>query len=155
MTTITNQIKCSLCNINIDQLERMSHLVSANHLQRCENNKAKVAINFFEQIFETYSKKSKKYNLKNKKTLHFWHSYFAANLPKEKIDVLRNDSINISELEDSLTKGLLKITLNATHEVGKTYFKLLDKITYCEICSIEIIKSLVFNHNNSNKHRYF
>ena len=82
MTTIMNQVTCSLCNIKMDELEWMYHIVSENHLQLCENDKERSAIKFFEMIFDTYSKQSEIYNLKIKKTLDFWQSYFATKLPK-------------------------------------------------------------------------
>ena len=67
--------------------------------------------------------------------------------------MLSSDSINNTELEDSLTEDLLNFTQNATHDIGKTYFKALDKTTFCKICSVEIKKSLLFNHINSKEHR--
>ena len=115
----------------MDELEWMYHIVSENHLQLCENDKEKIAIKFFEMIFDTYSKQSEIYNLKNKKTLDFWQSYFATKLPKEKFNLLCSDSTYKSELEDSLTQDLLNFTQNAIHDIGKSYFKSLDKITYC------------------------
>ena len=36
MTTIMNQVTCSLCDIKMDELEWMYHIVSENHLQLCE-----------------------------------------------------------------------------------------------------------------------
>ena len=69
MTSKTNQLSCSLCNIKTDELEWAYHLVSTNHLQLCENDKDKIAIKFFEMIFETYSKKNEIYNLKKKHTI--------------------------------------------------------------------------------------
>ena len=143
MTTITNQVTCSLCDIKMAELEWMYHLVSENHLQLCENDKDKIAVKFFEMIFDTYSEKSEIYNLKIKKTLEFWQSYFATKLPKEKFNLLCGDSTDKSELEDSLTQDLLNFIQNAKHDIGKSYFKSLDKITYCKICSIEINKSLL------------
>ena len=153
MTTITNQVTCSLCNIKVDELEWMYHIVSENHLQLCENDKEKITLKFFEMIFDTFSKKSEIYNLKIKKTLDFWQSYFATKLPKEKFNLLCGDSIDKSELEDSLTQDLLNFTQNATHDIGKSYFKSLDKITYCKLCSIEINKSLLFDHIISKEHK--
>ena len=91
--------------------------------------------------------------MKNKKTLDFWQSYFATKLPKEKFNLLCSDSTYKSELEDSLTQDLLNFTQNAIHDIGKSYFKSLDKITYCKLCSIEINKSLLFEHIISKEHR--
>ena len=153
MTTIMNQVTYSLCNTKMDELEWMYHIVSENHLQLCENDKEKIAIKFFEMIFDTYSKQSELYNLKIKKTLDFWQSYFATKLPKEKFNLLCSDSTYKSELEDSLTQDLLNFTQNAIHDIGKSYFKSLDKITYCKLCSIEINKSLLLDHIISKEHR--
>ena len=57
------------------------------------------------------------------------------------------------ELEDRLAQDLLIFTQNATHDIGKKYFKSLDKITYCKFCSIEKNKSLLFDQTNSKEHR--
>ena len=59
MTTLMNQVTCSLCNIKIDELNWKEHLVFTNHLQLCENVKDKIAIKFFEMFFNTCPKKSK------------------------------------------------------------------------------------------------
>ena len=63
MTTIVNQVTCSLCNIKLDELDWAYHPVSTNHLQLCENVKDKIAIKFFEVIFSSYSKISEIYYL--------------------------------------------------------------------------------------------
>ena len=56
MTTIMNQVTCSLCNIKIDELKWMENFVYTNHLQLCKNDKDKIAINFFELIFNACPK---------------------------------------------------------------------------------------------------
>ena len=58
MTTIMNQVTCSLCNRKIDELKWMEHLFSTNHLELCENEKDKIAIKIFEKTFTAYSEKS-------------------------------------------------------------------------------------------------
>ena len=68
MTTILNQVTCSLCNIETDELKRHEHLVSTNHLELCKNVKDENAVKFFEKIFNACAKKSKIYNLKIGKT---------------------------------------------------------------------------------------
>ena len=83
MTTIMNQVSCSLCNMKIDELKWKEHLVSTNHLQLCKENKDKIAIKFFEMIFNACAKKNKIYNLKIEKTHDFQQSYFSTKLPKE------------------------------------------------------------------------
>ena len=40
-----------------------------------------------------------------------------------------------------------------TPDIGETYFNLMDKIMFCRICSIEINKSLLYDHINSKEHR--
>ena len=91
--------------------------------------------------------------MKIKRTFAFWQSYFTTKLPKEKFNLLCSDSADKSELEDSLTQDLLNFTQNATHDIGKSYFKSLDKITNCKLCSIEINKSLLFDHIISKERR--
>ena len=72
MTTIMNQVTCSLCNIKTDELQWMDHLISSNHLQLFKNHKDKIAINFYEKIFSTNSQKNQIYS--EKKTFHVWKS---------------------------------------------------------------------------------
>jgi len=69
------------------------------------------------------------------------------------LDILCRDSINNSESEDILTSDLLNFIQNSTHDIGETYYKSLDKITFCKNCSIEINKSLPCDHINSKEHR--
>ena len=58
MTTVMNQVKCSLCDTKNDELQRMDHIVSTNHLQLCKSDKDKVAITFFKMILNENSKKN-------------------------------------------------------------------------------------------------
>ena len=102
MITIMNQVTYLLCEMNIDELKSKEHLVSTNPLQLCKNAKHKIAIKFFEMIFNACPKKNKIFNLKNKKTHDFWQLFFATKLPKEKFTILCSDSIDDSELECSL-----------------------------------------------------
>ena len=88
MTTMLNQVTCSLRNIKNDELKWKEHLVSTNHLQLCRNDKDKIAIKFFEMIFNACPKKNKVYKLKIEKSHGFWQSHFAMKLPKEKFDFL-------------------------------------------------------------------
>ena len=93
------------------------------------------------------------YNLKNEKTHDFCQSYFATKLPKEKFNILCSNSNDKSEPEDNLACDLLIFTKDATHDFGRPYFKSLDKITFCRICSIEINKSLLYDHIYSKEHK--
>ena len=77
MTSIRNQVTCSLCNIKTDELHKMYHLVSTNRLQLCENVKDKTALKFFEMNFSAYSKKNERKFLKNNRAHDFRQSYFA------------------------------------------------------------------------------
>ena len=99
------------------------------------------------------SNKSGIHNLKNKKTLDFWHLSFSTKLPKETFDILCSDSNKSSKLEASLTADLLNSIQNSTDDIGETYFKSLDKIIFCKKCSIEIKKSLLYDHINSKEHK--
>ena len=126
-----------MCNTKTNETKWMDHIVSTNHLELCKYDKDKFAIKFFGMIFNTIFK-NEIYNLKSKKTLDFWRSYFATKLPQENFDLLCSDSNNHSELEASLTADLLDFIQNITHDIGETYFKSLDKITFGKICGIEI-----------------
>ena len=78
MTTIMNQVTCSLCNMKTDELKwkEQDHLVSTNHLELCKNAKKKIAINFFEMMYDACPKKNKIKNLKIEETHDFWQLYF-------------------------------------------------------------------------------
>ena len=84
MTTIMNEVTCSLCIMKIYELKWKEHLVSTNHLELCKNAKNEIAIKFSEMMFNTCPKKNKIYNLKSEKTHDFWQFYFSTKLPKEK-----------------------------------------------------------------------
>ena len=118
MTNIMNEITCSLCTLRNDEVKWIEHLVSTNHSQLCENKKDKIALKFFEMIFSTYSKIGDLYKLKTGKTHDFWQSYFPTKLPKKNFVILCSESINISELEESLISDLLIFTKDATHDIG-------------------------------------
>ena len=75
MTTIMNQVACSPCDIKIDEVEWMEHLVSTNPLQLCKKN----AIKFIKMIFNASPKESKLYDLKIEKTQDFCQLYFSTN----------------------------------------------------------------------------
>ena len=61
MTTIINQLTCSLCNIKIDELKWDEHLISLEHLQKCKEVKdgivSKFSIYFLRHIIteKTYT----------------------------------------------------------------------------------------------------
>ena len=62
----------SLCNLKIDELKWKKHLVSTNHSKLCKNAKNKIAIDFFEMMFNACPKKTKIYNLRSEKTHDVW-----------------------------------------------------------------------------------
>ena len=66
-----------------DELEWKRQFFSTNHLELCKIDKDKVAIDFFEKIFNACPNKNKKYILKKEKSHDFWQSHFATKLPKE------------------------------------------------------------------------
>ena len=160
MTTKMNQVTCSLCNKKTDELECMYHLVSTNHLPLCKKKK-KIKLNssFLKRFLTHIPIKVKNIILKLKEHLISGRYFLQQVYQKKKaegitaFDLLCSDSINDSELEDSLTSDLLSFIQNSTHDFGETYFKSLDKVKFYQICSIEINKSLLYDHNNSKKHR--
>ena len=64
MTIIMNQVTCSLCNIETDELKGMKL-----NLLLGKNDRDNIAVKFFETIIRTYSKENEKHNLKIKKYL--------------------------------------------------------------------------------------
>ena len=153
MTTLMSQVTCTLCNVKIDETEWKNHIISTKHLQNCKNVDDKIAIKFFEMIFEVRPEKERIFNLKNEKTLDFWQLYFSTKLPKEKFDTLCNNSINKLEIEKNLTTDFNDFISKVSPIIGQNYFGSMKDITYCKFCSIEINKSLLYEHINSKKHK--
>ena len=149
MTTIKNQVACSLCIIKTVELKRMYHLFPANHLKLCKNDKEKIAIKLFEMNFHTYCKKSEVYSLKIKKTL-FSGSYFLQQSYQKKILIYYAATQSI--IQNKRTE-LLNFIQNATHDIGESYFETPDKITFCKNCIIEINKTFLYDQMNSKKHK--
>ena len=143
MTTIMNQVTCSLCVMKTDELQWKMHIISRNHLQRCKKEKDGIAIRFLEMIFRTYHSRKHIYNLENEKT----------KLSKEKFDISCNNINKKTEIKASLTSGLLHFIKNCTYDVGESCFDSLDKITICRICNSEVHKSLLYDHIKSKEHR--
>ena len=153
MTTILNQVTCSLCNMKTDELKCKEHLVSTKFLQLCKDNKDKIAIKPFEMVFNACPKQNKLYILESEKTHEFWQIYFSTKLPKEKFITLCSNSIDNLELETGLSVDFQNFIQNVTPDIGETYFNLMDKIMVFKNCSIEVNKSLLFDHINSKEHR--
>ena len=153
MTTIMNQVTCSLCDIKTDEFKWNEHLVSTKHLKRCKEEKSIIITKFFEISFNTYHERKATYNLKDEKTLDVWQPYFETQLPKEKFKILCKDSNNSSVLEASLTSDLLCFMNDCGYDIESSCFDPLDKIIFCRVCNDEVYKSLFYNHIKSEKHR--
>ena len=153
MTTIMNKVTCALCDIKVDESKWGEHLISTDHLDFCSEDKNELTKRFFDLVFDTYHNRSEIYDLKNEKAHYFWEGYFESTVPKEKFDKLCSDSINKSELEDSLLTDLRYFINNYTCDIGENFFDTPDKITSCRICNTDVHKSRAFNHFNSKEHR--
>ena len=119
MTALMCQVTCTLCNIKIDEMKWKEHLSSENHRAKCKNVDNNIAKKIFEMIFEARPEKKKIFNLKNEKTLDFWRLYFLTKHPKEKFDLLCNDSIDKKEIEKNLETDFNDFILNVTPIIGK------------------------------------
>ena len=153
MTALMCQVTCTLCDIKIDETKWKEHLTSENHLKCCKNVDDSIAKNFFEMIFEARPEKKKKFNQKNEKTLNFWRLYFLTKLPKEKFDILCNDSINKLEIEKNLESDFIDFILKVVPIIGKKNFPSMKDKTFCEICSNEVNIALLYKHINSKEHK--
>ena len=153
MTALMCQVTCALCNIKIDETKWHEHLISTKHLQNCKNVDSIIAINFFKMIFEAKPEKKKIFNLKNERTHDFWRLYFSTKLAKEKFDTLCNNSIDKTEIEKNLETDFNDFVSKVTPVIGKNYFGSMKDLTFCKICSIEINKSLLYEHINSKEHK--
>ena len=153
MTALMCQVTCALCNIKIDETKWNEHLSSIEHRGKCKNADNIISIKFFEMIFQARPEKKKIFNLKNEKSHDFWHSYFITKLPKEKFDMLCNDSIDKTEIEKNLETDFNDFILKVTPIIGNKYFPSMKDKTFCEICSIEVNIALLYKHNNSKEHK--
>ena len=59
----------SLCSTKTGEIIRDKHKLSTNQLQLLKHVKSKIAVNFYEMIFNTCPMKSKIYSLKNQKRI--------------------------------------------------------------------------------------
>ena len=104
-------------------------------------------------IFEARPEKKKIFNLKNAKSLDFWRLYFSTKLPKEKLDLLCNDSYDKKEIEKNLVTDFNDFILKVVPIIGKKYFLTMKDKTFCEICSVEVNIALLFKHIISKEHK--
>ena len=153
MTGLMSQVTCAPCDLKIDETKWKEHLCSEKHLQYCKSADQSIAIKFFEMIFEARPEKKMIFNLKNGKSLDFWCLYFSTKVPKEKIDLLCNDSHNIKEIEKNLETDFNDFILKVVPIIGKKYFPTMKDKTFCEICSIEVNIALLYKHINSKEHK--
>ena len=153
MTALMSQVTCDLCYEQIDESKWKEHKISTNHVLKCKTYESIIATKFFEMIFEARPQKEKIFNLKIEKSLIFWRLSFSTKLPKEKFDILCNDSIKNSESEKSLSNDFDDLVINITSIIGKDYFDSMKNITFCKVCSIEINKPLLHEHINSKEHK--
>ena len=153
MTTIMTQVTCSLCNIKIDESKWQLHIVSTNHLQKCGSIHSEFTTKFFNMLFDIRPEIEEIYNLDNEKTHEFWQLHFSPKVPKEKFDTLCNDSIDKTEIEESLLNDFNDFISGFTPFIGKIYLNSMKNITFCRICEIEINKVLLYEHINSKEHK--
>ena len=157
MTTIMNQVTCSLCDIKITESQWNEHLISTEHLQNCKNKKGSIVARFFNIIFKTYHNRKDIYNLKDEDIHDFWELYFATKVPTEKFDMLCKDSINDSELETSLTSDLLYFINDYGYfeddDDEASCLNSLDKVIRCRICFSDLHQSCLLEHIISKRHR--
>ena len=122
MTALMCQVTCGLCHDKVDETRWKEHLTSEKHLQICKSTNHTFARNFFQMIFEARPEKKKQFNLVNEKSPNFWPLYFLTKPPKEKFDILCNDSISKLEIEKNLLANFNDFIIKVVPIVGKNYF---------------------------------
>ena len=70
---------------------------------------------------------------------------FFNNIPKEKSSTLCSDSIDNSELRNSISTDFIDFMSKVTPIIGKIYFGSMEYITFCKTCSIEIKNHFFMN----------
>ena len=122
-------------------------------LKKCGGIDNEFTTKFFKMFFDIRPEREEIFNLENEKTHDFWRTCFSPKLPKEKFDTLCNDSIDKTEIENSLSNDFNDFISGITPFIGKNYFNSMKNITFCRICSIEINKTLLYEHINSKEHK--
>ena len=122
MTTIMSRVICSLFKMKIDESKWKSHKVSTNHLQKCGEIHKGLTTNFSKMFFDIKPEIEELYNLEFKKTHDFWQLFFSPKVPKEKFNTLCNDSIDKTEIENSLSNNFNIYISGITPFIGKNYF---------------------------------
>ena len=155
MTTLMKNVTCSFSKIKTDELQWKNHLVSTSDLKICKNIRQRIAIKFIELISNASFEEVKLNNLENEKTHDLWRIYFSTKLSKEKLNTESNDPFDNSALEVNLSSDFWDFIQNVAPDIGEEYFNTRDKITICKVCSVEINKSLLYDHVTSKEHRGF
>ena len=153
MTMLMSQLTCGFCADKVNETARNGHLTSQKHLENCKDVDNSIAKNFFDMIFEARPENKKIFDIKNEKSLNFWRLCFLTKQPKEKFDLLCNDSYNKKEIENNLVTDFNDSILNVVPIIGKNYFPSMKDKTFCEICSIEVNIALLYKHINSKEHK--
>ena len=132
MTALMCQVTCTLCKMKINETNWKSHQTSESHLKSFKNVDNKIAIKFFEMIFEARPEIKKIFNLKIEEKKHpIAGAYiFYTKLPKEKSDILCNDSNDNMENEKNLTSDLNNFVLNVVPIIGKKCFSSIKVETF-------------------------
>ena len=104
-------------------------------------------------IFDVRPEKEQRYNLNIVQTHNFWRKNLSTKKPKEKFDTFYNDSINNLELEKVLSNDFNEFVVNITSFIGKDCFDSMKDTTFCNICSTETNKQLLYEHINSKEHK--
>ena len=65
MTTIMNQVTCSLCNIKIDAIKCKEHTSSTDHSIICRKVDGEIAVKSFKKVVNANPKKDFFLNLEN------------------------------------------------------------------------------------------
>ena len=148
-----SQVACDLCYEKINESKWKERIISSKHILKCKTYDSIIATKFFEMIFHVRPEKEQISILKNVKTHSFWCIYFSTKLPKEKFDTLCKDSINNPELEKSLSNDFKEFVVTITSIIGKDSFDSMKDMTFCEFCTTEINKPLLYEHINSKEHK--
>ena len=107
----------------------------------------------FKLFFDTRPELEETNNLQKEKTHNFWQLYFSQKVTKEKFDTLCKNSIDETEIENSLSTDFDEFISWITPFIGKNYFNSMKIITFCRICSFEIKKTLLCEQFNSKEHK--
>ena len=152
MTTIVNQVTCSLSNEKIGEPKWEEHIISTTNLKKSRDVNSEIVIKFSEVAIDSLKSRAAIYEIRNEKTCFSGGHIFQQKYQK-KLDKTSSHSNCLGDLMNYLTPHFDNLLQELTPNVCEKHFNLMFVLTFCEICKNGINKDLLYDHTNSKEHR--